>query len=144
MGWDWTAAASALNPVTFGTKKSFVEEVIWRSKNISNYAWKYQWWGCRPNIIVIFPLKNTFQLILSWDVFTFQLCSQGTISIFSLQRNLDKAVYFSSPFFYKQWQAITWAGLVLEQGSQTSDAVMLALKPLYFQIVVLAQKLLRR
>lgn len=40
---DRTRAFPPLNTMTFGTQKgNFVEEVIWRSKNISDAARKYQ------------------------------------------------------------------------------------------------------
>lgn len=122
-----------LSKITFGTKKSsLVKEVTWRSKNILNYAWKYQLWGCRPNIIVIFHLKNIFQLMLYWDIPTFKLCLQGKFLFSAYRRETwTKLCTFPAFSFTMESHYLSW--VVLEQDSQTSEAVMLTLKLLYFQ-----------
>lgn len=84
--------------MTFGTQKgNFVEEVIWRPKNIFNSAWKYQLWGCRPNIVTFHP-EHIFQLVLYRDVLPFKLLTRK-FSIFSLQkRNLDQGSVLFLPW----------------------------------------------
>lgn len=114
-------------------KSNLVEEVTWRSKKYIKLCLKiYQLWGCRPNIIVIFHLKNIFQLMLYWDIPTFKLCLQGKFLFRNTEEKLGQSCVLFLPFLL-QWKAITWAGWFWNRTHRQARSSDAPLKLLYFQ-----------